>query len=85
MMEFWFSQKTSIGRKEVDFKEYINPESLKVITGYVEPSLQTAKELDHFQFQRLGYFCVDRDSSVEKLVFNKTVGLRDTWAKVSEQ
>ena len=56
-----------------------------MITGYVEPSLQTAKELDHFQFQRLGYFCVDRDSSAEKLVFNKTVGLRDTWAKVSEQ
>ena len=80
-----FTHENPDGNKEVDFKEYINPESLKVITGYVEPSLQTAKELDHFQFQRLGYFCVDRDSSVEKLVFNKTVGLRDTWAKVSEQ
>ncbi len=80
-----FTHENPDGNKEVDFKEFINPESLKVITGYVEPSLQTAKELDHFQFQRLGYFCVDRDSSVEKLVFNKTVGLRDTWAKVSEQ
>jgi glutaminyl-tRNA synthetase len=80
-----FTHENPDGNKEVDFKEYINPESLKVITGYVEPSLQTAKELDHFQFQRLGYFCVDRDSSSEKLVFNKTVGLRDTWAKVSEQ
>ena len=80
-----FTHENPDGNKEVDFKEYINPESLKVITGYVEPSLQTAKELDHFQFQRLGYFCVDRDSSAEKLVFNKTVGLRDTWAKVSEQ
>jgi len=80
-----FTHENPDGNKEVNFKEYINPESLKVITGYVEPSLQTAKELDHFQFQRLGYFCVDRDSSVEKLVFNKTVGLRDTWAKVSEQ
>jgi glutaminyl-tRNA synthetase len=80
-----FTHENPDGNKEVDFKEYINPESLKVITGYVEPSLQTAKELDHFQFQRLGYFCVDRDSSDEKLVFNKTVGLRDTWAKVSEQ
>jgi len=80
-----FTHENPDGNKEVDFKEYINPESLKVITGYVEPSLQTAKELDHFQFQRLGYFCVDKDTSAEKLVFNKTVGLRDTWAKVSEQ
>ena len=80
-----FTHENPDGNKEVDFKEYINPESLKVITGYVEPSLQSSKELDHFQFQRLGYFCVDRDSSSEKLVFNRTVGLRDTWAKVSEQ
>jgi glutaminyl-tRNA synthetase len=80
-----FTHENPDGNKEVDFKEYINPESLKVITGYVEPSLQTAKKLDHFQFQRLGYFCVDKDASAEKLVFNKTVGLRDTWAKVSEQ
>jgi glutaminyl-tRNA synthetase len=80
-----FTHENPDGNKDVDFKEYINPNSLEVITGYVEPSLQTAIELDHFQFQRLGYFCVDRDSSSEKLVFNKTVGLRDTWAKVSEQ
>lgn len=80
-----FTHEMPDGNKEIDFKEYINPNSLKVITGYVEPSLATAKNLDHFQFQRLGYFCVDKDSSVEKLVFNKTVGLRDTWAKISEQ
>lgn len=80
-----FTHEMPDGNKEIDFKEYINPNSLKVITGYVEPSLTTAKNLDHFQFQRLGYFCVDKDSSVEKLVFNKTVGLRDTWAKISEQ
>ncbi|WP_291275934.1 glutamine--tRNA ligase/YqeY domain fusion protein [Flavobacterium sp.] len=80
-----FTHEMPDGNKEVDFKEYINPNSLQVIKGYVEPSLTSAKELDHFQFQRLGYFCVDRDSTAEKLVFNKTVGLRDTWAKVSEQ
>ena len=80
-----FTHENPDGNKEVDFKEYINPNSLEVIKGYVEPSLQSAKELDHFQFQRLGYFCVDRDSTNEKLVFNKTVGLRDTWAKVSVQ
>ncbi len=80
-----FTNESPDKDKEVDFKEFINPNSLKVITGYVEPSLQTAKELDHFQFQRLGYFCVERDSAAEKLVFNTTVGLRDTWAKISEQ
>ncbi|MEZ4786894.1 MAG: glutamine--tRNA ligase/YqeY domain fusion protein [Flavobacterium haoranii] len=80
-----FTNEMPDGNKEVDFKEFINPNSLSVITGYVEPSLTESKELDHFQFQRLGYFCVDRDSTAEKLVFNKTVGLRDTWAKVSQQ
>ncbi len=80
-----FSHESPDGNKEVDFKEFINPNSLEVITGYVEPSLQSSKNLDHFQFQRLGYFCVDRDSSAEKLVFNKTVGLKDTWAKLENK
>ncbi len=77
-----FSHESPDGNKEIDFKEFINPNSLEVITGYVEPSLQSAKNLDQFQFQRIGYFCVDKESSTENLVFNKTVGLRDTWAKV---
>lgn len=80
-----FSHESPDGNKEIDFKEFINPNSLEVITGYVEPSLKTSKNLDHFQFQRLGYYCVDKDSSSEKLVFNKTVGLRDTWAKVESK
>ena len=80
-----FTHESPDGNKEIDFKEFINPNSLEVITGYVEPSLQKAKNLDQFQFQRLGYFCVDKDSSTEKLVFNKTVGLRDTWAKVESK
>lgn len=77
-----FTHENPDGDKEVDFKNYINPNSLEVITGYVEPSLKSAQPEDKFQFQRLGYFCTDKDSSAEKLVFNKTVGLRDTWAKV---
>jgi glutaminyl-tRNA synthetase len=77
-----FSHESPDGNKDIDFKEFINPNSLEVITGYVEPSLQSAQNLDQFQFQRLGYFCVDKDSSAQKLVFNKTVGLRDTWAKL---
>lgn len=67
--------------KEVDFKSHVNPSSLSVIKAYVEPSLKTAKAFENFQFQRLGYFVVDADSDHNKLVFNKTVGLRDTWAK----
>jgi len=80
-----FTHENPDGNKEIDFKEFINPNSLEIITGYVEPSLVNAKELEHYQFQRLGYFSVDRDSTAEKLVFNKTVGLRDTWAKISNQ
>ena len=80
-----FSSESPDGNKEIDFKEFINPNSLEIITGYVEPSLQSAKDLDQFQFQRLGYFCIDKDSSAQKLVFNKTVGLRDTWAKVESK
>ncbi|WP_445453421.1 glutamine--tRNA ligase/YqeY domain fusion protein [Flavobacterium sp. 25HG05S-40] len=80
-----FTHENPDGDKEVDFKEYINKNSLEVITGYLEPSLVTAKNGERFQFQRLGYYCVDKDSSSEKLVFNKTVGLRDTWAKVESK
>ena len=67
--------------KEVDFKSHVNPSSLSVIKAYVEPSLKTAKAFENFQFQRLGYFVVDADSGHNNLVFNKTVGLRDNWAK----
>lgn len=61
--------------------DYINPESLTVQTAYIEPSLASSGDLDHFQFLRLGYFCTDRDSTPEKPVFNKTIGLKDSWAK----
>jgi glutaminyl-tRNA synthetase len=80
-----FTHENPDGNKEIDFKSYINPNSLEVITGYLEPSLKSAMDGDRFQFQRLGYFCVDRDSSSEQLVFNKTVGLRDTWAKLENK
>lgn len=80
-----FTHENPDGDKEVDFKEYINPDSLKVITGYLEPSLKSAEAGERFQFQRLGYFCVDKDTNAEQIVFNKTVGLRDTWAKVESK
>lgn len=74
-----FVDEAPDSHKEKDFLEFVNPHSLKVVTGYVEPSLQSAKVEDKFQFQRLGYFTVDKDSTLERLVFNKTVGLKDTW------
>ncbi|MGR5176627.1 glutamine--tRNA ligase [Vibrio parahaemolyticus] len=66
-----------------NFAETINPESLVVNKGYVEPSLASAVAEQGYQFERMGYFCADsKDSSAETLVFNRTVGLRDTWAKI---
>ncbi len=65
-----------------DFTEFINPESLRVITAYGEPSLGEVKPGERFQFQRLGYFAVDPDSRAGKPVFNRTVTLKDTWAKI---
>ncbi len=79
-----FVDETPDAHKGKDFMEFINPDSLKVITSYMEPSLKEAKIEDRFQFQRIGYFSVDKDSTPEKLVFNKTVGLRDTWAKLQQ-
>jgi glutaminyl-tRNA synthetase len=67
---------------ERDFRELLNPDSLKILTNcYVEPSLKSSKALDHFQFQRIGYFNVDPDSTPDKLIFNRTVSLKDSWAK----
>ena len=80
-----FTHENPDGDKDVDFKTHINPNSLQVITGYIEPSVATAMVLDTFQFQRLGYFCVDQDSTPDKIVFNKTVGLKDTWAKIESK
>ncbi len=78
-----FSDEAPDGHDGVDFKEFLNPDSLKVITtAKVEPNLKDVKPLDNFQFQRLGYFCVDKTSTADKLVFNRTVPLKDTWAKM---
>ncbi|CAA0217234.1 glutamine--tRNA ligase/YqeY domain fusion protein [Tenacibaculum maritimum] len=76
-----FLDEAPDGHKDKEFMEFLNPSSLKIINAFVEPSLQTAAIGDRFQFQRLGYFNVDDETTAEKLVFNKTVGLRDNWAK----
>jgi glutaminyl-tRNA synthetase len=80
-----FMNEAPDAHPEKDFMEFINPESLKIVTAYVEPSLKHAKVGERFQFQRIGYFNVDKDSTPENLVFNKTVGLRDSWEKHKPQ
>ena len=74
-----FNDESPDGHKDKDFMEFLNPDSLKTITGYVEPHLKTLKPLDTVQFQRIGYFCVDKDTTDTNLVFNRTVTLRDSW------
>ena len=84
MYDRLFTEASPDTQKDKDFMEFVNPNSLEVITGYAEPSLKEVNEGDHFQFQRLGYFVVDRDSTSENKVFNRTVPLRDSWAKLTE-
>lgn len=81
-----FTVENPDAKGDKDFTEFINPESLVVVDPiYVEPYIKNAKVGEHFQFERLAYFVVDRDSSDDKLVFNRTVTLRDQWKKVQNQ
>ena len=80
-----FTDESPDTHKDKDFMEFVNPDSLEIITGYLEPSLKDAKVEDRVQFQRLGYFCVDPDTTPEKLVINRTVALRDSWAKIQQK
>ena len=74
------------GDKEKSFKEFLNPDSLSIIEkAFVEPSVNGAEPLSYYQFERLGYFNVDKDSTKNTMVFNKTVGLRDSWAKTGKK
>ena len=77
----FLNENPDIAEDGKDFKSNINPDSLKIIECFVEPEFKNAKPLEHFQFERQGYFCVDKDSSDNKLIFNRTVLLRDSWAK----
>lgn len=79
-----FTVESPDAEKDVDFLQFVNPNSLTIKQGFAEPALKEAKVEDKFQFQRIGYFALDRDSSKEKLIFNRTVTLKDTWAKVNK-
>jgi glutaminyl-tRNA synthetase len=76
-----FTDEAPDGHKDKDFLDFINPKSLEIITGYVEPHLKTVSTGKTVQFMRIGYFSIDKDTTDEKLVFNRTVTLRDNWKK----
>lgn len=81
-----FSDEDPAGHKDQDFLEFLNPDSLEVLKHCkLEPMLVTATAGEKFQFQRIGYFCADKDSSSGKPVFNRTVSLKDNWAKMNQQ
>lgn len=80
-----FNDPTPDGHKDKDFMDFINPDSLQKVTGYLEPSLKDVEIGDQVQFQRLGYFNVDKNSTPDNLIFNRTVTLRDTWAKLEQK
>jgi glutaminyl-tRNA synthetase len=85
MYDRLFSRADPEGGEE-DFRDYLNPESLKVFYPcFVEPCLLHAQPGEIFQFERQGYFCVDPDSTEAALIFNRTVGLRDSWAKAQKK
>ena len=76
-----FNDEAPDSHKEKSFLEFINPNSLQTVNAFVEPFLSSAELGTHFQFQRLGYFTLDTDTTSDNLIFNKTVGLKDSWAK----
>jgi glutaminyl-tRNA synthetase len=81
-----FAKENPLEDDDEAFMEHLNPTSLEVLTGCkVEPSLAGAKPGSSYQFERLGYFCVDLDSSKEGLIFNRTISLRDSWAKIEKK
>jgi len=80
-----FTDPTPDGHKDKNFLDFINPESLKMVTAKMEPGLKDVDPGGRYQFQRLGYFCVDANSSPGNPVFNRTVTLRDTWAKIEQK
>jgi glutaminyl-tRNA synthetase len=86
LYERLFTITDPAGQKDADFKDFINHDSLEVLKSCkVEPTLKDLKPFDRFQFERLGYFCIDPDSKKDKLVINRTASLRDTWAKLQQK
>ena len=79
------SPDPDVAEEGKDWKSNLNPDSLRIITAKAEPGLAAAKPGEKYQFQRTGYFCVDKDSVPGKIIFNRTVTLKDDWAKMKSQ
>jgi glutaminyl-tRNA synthetase len=80
----FIKENPDLAEEGKDYKNYLNPGSLKVIKGYIEPTVKYAKAGDSYQFERIGYFSVDKDSTKENLVFNRTVTIKDSWSKIEK-
>ncbi|MBU1012014.1 MAG: glutamine--tRNA ligase/YqeY domain fusion protein [Bacteroidetes bacterium] len=80
----FLNENPDLVEEDKDFKSNLNPDSLQIVNGYVEPVLADAIHESKYQFERNGYFCVDLDSKPDKLVFNRTVSLKDSWAKMNK-
>ena len=81
-----FTVEDPAGQKDADFKDFLNPNSLEILKDCkIEPSIKNLEPFDRFQFERLGYFCIDPDSNKDNIIINRTVGLRDTWAKIQQR
>ncbi len=81
-----FTVPDPLGQKDVDFKDLVNPDSLETLTGCkAEPAVRGQEPFDRFQFERVGYFCVDPDTTSDRLVLNRTTTLRDPWAKIQKR
>jgi glutaminyl-tRNA synthetase len=76
-----FTVENPMADEEKEYTHFLNPESLVTVQAYIEPALAQAQPMDKFQFIRNGYFCLDKESTPDHLVFNRTVTLKDTWAK----
>ena len=86
LYERLFTIKDPAGQKGQDFKDFLNPNSLEILKSCkIEPDIQKLKPLDRYQFERLGYFCIDSDSTDKNLIINRTVSLRDIWAKIQQK
>ena len=80
-----FTVPNPFADKEKNFKDFLNPDSLKTVEGFVEKGLEDSSAGDRFQFERVGYFIVDQDSKKDQMIFNRTMTLKDTWSKIEGQ
>ena len=85
MVDKLFTLEDPMSAEDGDFKACINPDSMEILRGYVEPAMKDMPNGYRCQFERMGYYCIDEDSAPGKLVFNRTVTMRDDWAQIQKQ